>query len=373
MGDGSIQKLTMPKWGLAMTQGKVVEWLVSEGAEVSAGTEVLEVETEKITGAVESSCAGVLRRQVANAGQEIAVGGLLAVIAPSDVPDGDITQFVDGFSPAEEEEEGKPAELASQYIEVNGRLLHYIKRGDGKTTVVLVHGFGGDLNTWLFNHEVLADNRDVFALDLPGHGQSSKDVGEGTIESLADALQGFLEALALRRVALIGHSLGGATALSVALRNPDLVSSCTLIASVGLGAEIDAEYIQGFVDADRRKQLKPYLERLFARPSLVNRQLVDDTLKFKRLDGVRESLTGIAENFVSDENQAIVLRDRLEGLSVPTCIIWGAEDQIIPSRHADGFSDAIAVHILGDCGHMVHMESAGDVNRIVDEFLRRVE
>ena len=74
MGDDSIQQLTMPKWGLAMKQGKVVDWLVAEGAEITAGTEVLEVETEKITGNVESPVSGMLRRRVAEPGLEVPVG-----------------------------------------------------------------------------------------------------------------------------------------------------------------------------------------------------------------------------------------------------------------------------------------------------------
>ena len=84
MSDG-IQKLGMPKWGLSMTEGRLVEWLVEEGAEVAVGDEVAEVETDKLNGAVECPVAGVLRRRVASAGETIPVGGLLAVVAAPDV------------------------------------------------------------------------------------------------------------------------------------------------------------------------------------------------------------------------------------------------------------------------------------------------
>ena len=74
MADDRIQKLTMPKWGFAMTGGRVVEWLTAEGTEISRGDEVLEVETEKAIGVVESPVSGTLRRRVAQSGQEIPVG-----------------------------------------------------------------------------------------------------------------------------------------------------------------------------------------------------------------------------------------------------------------------------------------------------------
>ena len=67
----------MPKWGLSMTEGRLVEWLVEEGTELSLGDDVAEVETEKINGVVEAPVAGVLRRRVASLGETIPVGGLL--------------------------------------------------------------------------------------------------------------------------------------------------------------------------------------------------------------------------------------------------------------------------------------------------------
>ena len=66
----TIHAVTMPKWGLSMTHGKVVDWLIDEGTPVGVGAEVLEVETEKITSAVEAQAPGVLRRRVAGAGVE---------------------------------------------------------------------------------------------------------------------------------------------------------------------------------------------------------------------------------------------------------------------------------------------------------------
>jgi len=370
VGNDRIRKLTMPKWGFSMTQGRVVEWLVAEGTEISSGDEILEVETEKAVGVVESPVSGILCRHVAQSGQEIPVGGLLAVVADRSVSNDEIDRFVESFVPEQTRDESDSQEVAPEFTEVGGLTLRHLKQGDGDPPAVLVHGFAGNLNNWLFNQAALASDRSVYSVDLPGHGLSSKDVGDGSLETLADVLCDWLDTVGLRRVHIVGHSLGGGIALAMALRYPDRLLSCTLIASAALGTEIDADYIDGIVKADRRKQLKSYLERLFADPSLVTRQLVDDVLKFKRVDGVREALTTLANNFVVGGKQALVFRERLDEIPVPILVIWGGKDMVLPPSHAEGLPGRCTVEVLSDCGHMVQMEASGEVNRLIARFLQ---
>ena len=365
---GDLTKFTMPKWGLTMTQGMVTKWLVEEGAEVEAGEEIVEIETEKIASAAESPVSGVVRRHVAQEGDYVPVSGLLAVIAGPDVADdaidGFVESFLGSFVPEEEEDEGP----AYQTINVAGRPLRYLQRGEGGEPIVLVHGFGGDLDNWLFNHEVLSEHRAVYALDLPGHGGSSKDVGDGTLASLAADVAGFADGLGLSNLHLVGHSLGGAVAVELAASRPDLSGSVTLLAAAGLGAEINTDYVEGFISSDRRRQLKPFLEQLFADPSLVTRQLVDDVLKFKRLDGVDAALRSVAAGMVVDGKQAASVRDRLAGLKAPVQAIWGAQDAIIPASHTADLPAGVAVHKIDGVGHMAMMEAASEVNRAIASF-----
>ncbi|BBL79755.1 branched-chain alpha-keto acid dehydrogenase subunit E2 [Rubrobacter xylanophilus] len=363
-----ITKLGMPKWGLTMTEGTVVRWLVEEGAELESGDEVVEVESEKINNAVESPAAGVLRRRVAQEGEVIPVGGLLGVIADPSVPDAEIDAFVEEFQATfVPEEAGEAVGPEPQSVEVAGRRIQYLGMGEGEPPLLLIHGFGGDMNIFVFNQETLSADRAVYALDLPGHGGSSKDVGAGDLDFFASVVEGFMDALGIERAHLAGHSMGGAVAGAFALAHPERVASLVLIASAGLGEEINAGYIEGFIAANRRREMRDALRMLFADPELVTRDLVNDVLAYKRLDGVEEALRTVAGRLFPGGRQARVLD--LSGVEAPILAVWGSEDRIVPAAHAENLPGGARVEIIEGKGHMVHMEAAGEVNRLIADFV----
>ncbi len=369
-----IRAITMPKWGLAMTEGQVTAWHLEEGSAVTKGDDAVDIETEKITNLFESPAGGVLRRRLVEPGETVPVGALLGVLADAEASDEEIDAFIGRFNAEFEKTLAARAEAADsgpqpETQEIGGHKIRYLQMGQGESPpLVLIHGFGGDLNNWLFNQPVLAERRPVMALDLPGHGGSSKTMEAFDIETLARALGEFLDALDLPVVHLAGHSLGGAVAAKLALTQPDRVRSLALIASVGLGPDINMDYIRGFIGAKRRKDLKPVVAQLFADPSLINRDMLDDLIKFKRLDGVEALLTRLADTVFAGGAQSVKLRDELLKLDVATQVVWGAEDQIIPAAHAQVLSDAAKVHVIEGAGHMVHMEKASEVNAMIEKL-----
>ncbi|MGH6902904.1 MAG: alpha/beta fold hydrolase, partial [Geminicoccaceae bacterium] len=158
-------------------------------------------------------------------------------------------------------------------------------------------------------------------------------------------------------------------ALDLALNHADRVASVTAICSAGLGPEINMVYIDGFMAAKRRKQLQPVLEMLVADPQMVSREMIEDVLRFKRLDGAEAALNRIVDDTFAGGQQALQLTDRLGEIRAPVQVIWGKKDRIIPPRHAEGLPAGIRVHLLDGAGHMAHMEKAAEVNELIKAFV----
>lgn len=365
--DGVVA-IVMPKWGLSMKEGTIVEWLVSEGETIEVGDELAEVETDKINGEVEATSGGVIRRIVAEPGSSHRVQALLAVLADPSIDDAVVDAFIAEFPEPPEEDEEEGAESPYRSVTVGDLTLRYSQLGEGPATV-LIHGFGGDLDNWLFNIGALAEQGSVVAMDLPGHGESSLTVPDPSPDGLAGIVWSTLDALEIGDVDLVGHSLGGAVAAAMAIGQPSRVRSLTLIAPAGLGEEINQAYIEGFVAARSKREMKAVASLLFADEGTVTRSMVDGMLRYKRIDGVIDLLSGLRDAWFTEGTQRHVLRDQLTGSATPMLVIWGAEDQVIPAGQATLVDSVADVHVLDGAGHMVQMEQSSEVNRLLVEHI----
>lgn len=235
--------------------------------------------------------------------------------------------------------------------------------------LVLLHGFGGDMNAWVFNHARWAATRRVVAPDLPGHGLSEKRVDPDLVGWFPDRIDDFLDAIACARpIHLVGHSMGGLIALAHALGRPDQVAALTLIAPAGIGDHSAADWLSAYLAADGPAALSRVLPSLFADPGFLTPEMLAYAEAARTLPGRTACLQAIAGPTIRAGRAPVRLRSRLDELAMPAQMIWGLDDAILPVEAANDLPGSIAVHRLPGVGHMPQMEAPSVVTDLIDRF-----
>jgi len=230
--------------------------------------------------------------------------------------------------------------------------------------LVLIHGFAADASAWAKLEDVLPNARSVLHLELPGHGRAWREP-TGDFLSLVAAVRLAFDQLGVERAHLVGHSLGGAVALALADARPREVARLTLLCPAGLGPEIDAGVLQGLSRASRAESLGPWLRVLTADPDAISWTFVQAAMQRRADPELRGIQARLADALFPDGVQAFDLRAALARVRMPTRIIWGREDRIIPWRHALLAPGRVSLNLFAGCGHLPQFEEAEAVGRLL--------
>ncbi|MBA8838887.1 acetoin dehydrogenase dihydrolipoyllysine-residue acetyltransferase subunit [Ochrobactrum sp. RH2CCR150] len=248
----------------------------------------------------------------------------------------------------------------------------WLREGEaGKLPIVLIHGFAADLNSWRGLLAGATLGHPVLALDLPGHGASTRSVPD-SIDAIAEAVEATLAAFGVNACLLGGHSFGGGVAATVAARSIVDVRSLVLISSAGLGPEINGAFTKGLIAAKSEASITPWLKLLVSDESLLTRPFINATVAQAADTELRAAQSAIAERFFTDSTQTFNVRSAIAELPIPVRLIFGAEDRVIPVSHAHGLPGKVGVHIFQRCGHMPQIEERTEVLRILAECARAV-
>ena len=359
--------ITMPKWGLTMKEGTIVSWLKEVGDEIKKGDNLVEIETEKVVNEFESPESGILLKKIAEVNIKLNVGSLIGILGEKIVDDNSINQFVEEFqSNFQNQSISKEDDIdLNKKIMIKDLEINYMQIGEGKEkNILFIHGFGGDLNNWAFNQESLSNIFNTYALDLPGHGLSNKVIKEGSIFYLTSIISEFCKEFSLNNLTLVGHSLGAGIAICANEYIQDLIERLILISPIGLNKEINKSYLDNFITADSRRDLKKVLEELYFDPSVITRDMINQVLKIKRIDGSVNALSLIKDAIINEGSQKNNYIKKIEELKIPVNIIIGSNDKIIPKIDASQLKK-INYFKLENCGHMGHIEKSKEVNEII--------
>ena len=250
----------------------------------------------------------------------------------------------------------------------DGAVLHRLGGSDGQPVVVFIHGFGADRLSWLANAPSLAGSFQVWGVDLPGHGDAEPALG-ASLDGLAEAVLAGIMAQISGKVHLVGHSLGGAVALRLAECAPDRVQSLVLIAPVGLGRGIARDFTNGFAGLEEPDGALALLQRLVARPRLINRPMALHVLAHLDRPGRRQALSDLADGIPVIEQAAQLAIATIRQSDLPRMVIWGEDDAINPLDRELLASFGCEQHVLPGAGHLPQIEEIKRVNGWIQDFL----
>jgi pimeloyl-ACP methyl ester carboxylesterase len=238
--------------------------------------------------------------------------------------------------------------VAVDTVRLHGQEVAYRQSPGEGAPLVLVHGIGASSSTWDPVVDLLAETgRSVVTLDLPGHGRSSKERGDYSLGALASTVRDLLDHLDVPRAVVVGHSLGGGVAMQFTYQFPERVEGLVLVASGGLGEETfpllraatlpGAEIVLPLITHPRTLAVMGVAGGALSRIGLNPEALSADAVRtLQELDEpqARNAFLATLRGVVDFRGQRVSAVSKLSSASgVPTLLIWGDRDPVIPVEH----------------------------------------
>lgn len=247
-------------------------------------------------------------------------------------------------------------------IQITSQEIYYAARGSHGAPLVFIHGAGDNHLCWNGQLAAFAEPTRALALDLPGHGRS-RGVGRKTILEYAVAVREFLDALRIERAILIGISMGGAIAQTLALEFPARVLGLGLIGT-GAKLRVAPQFLTGLQN-DFENTARMLAQNYFAAPA------PPDLISASAASLLATGAQVAHDDFAACD--AFDVRARLGEIRAPTLIVCGAEDKMTPPKYAEFLAQNIAgaeLYILENAGHLVMLEQRVEFNRVVGEWVK---
>ncbi|PWB78257.1 MAG: alpha/beta hydrolase [Candidatus Methylomirabilota bacterium] len=251
------------------------------------------------------------------------------------------------------------------YLQAEGGRIYFVEQRPVRTSipppVIFIHGAGASHQVWIEQVRTLGRERRSIAVDLPGHGRSEGS-GAHRIETYRDIVVQFMAGLGLDRTVLVGHSMGGAIAQSVALAHTEKIAALVL---VGTGARLRVQpQILAGLESDPRRTIELIAAwgRAPGAPAEFLRQDADALL--------RTPVSVIEGDLRACD--AFDIMQQVNAITLPTLVICGAEDLMTPPKYADYLHRQIAdsqLALIPAAGHMVMLEKPEEVGERIKAFI----
>jgi len=271
-----------------------------------------------------------------------------------------------------------------QHVQIHGHDLGFRMAGEGPA-ILMIHGIAGSSGAWREVMPALAEQYTVIAPDLLGHGQSAKPTGDYSLGAYANVLRDLLGVVGIPRATVVGQSFGGGVAMQFCYQNPEWCERLVLVDSGGLGREVS--WLLRFMTLPGAEYLMPIIFPPFvgARGDELSRLLYSRGIRMPRVgemwrsyasltDGAnRQSFIRTIRSVIDPGGQTVSAMDRLYlTQQVPTLIVWGEHDSIIPVSHAHDAHAAMPnsrLEIVAGAGHFPHVEAPGEFLRALRDFM----